>query len=256
MSTDLGGMKGRRVLITGAAGPGIGQACARLFAEHGADVILSDRSASRSRAVAAAVAAATGAKVIPHVMDVGDEAAVEAGMAEVLADGPLDVLVNNAAYAERAPIAEMSNAGWRKVIDICLTGTFLTMRACLPGMIARRSGAIVNIASVAAWNGPSDGTGAYAAAKAGVLGLTRAAAAECGPYNVRVNAVAPGLVPNSGIEALFGAAYIEEQIRRTPMARPATPDEIARAVFFLAGEQSSFITGDVLCVSGGLYFHA
>jgi 3-oxoacyl-[acyl-carrier protein] reductase len=255
--TDADGLAGKTVLITGAAGPGVGGACARLFAQQDALVVLSDRSRSRTYAAAEQVGQATGARVVPLVMDVGDEQSINGGLAEI-ADtlGPVDVLVNNAAFTGLWPLVETSTQDWNRVLGVCLTGAFLTMRACLPAMIRRGSGAIVNVSSVNAWTGPGDGTSAYSAAKAGLLGLTRAAASECGPHNVRVNAVAPGLVPNPGVEQLFGAEYIARVSGQAAMRRAATPEEIAEAVVFLSGRRSGFVTGEVINVSGGLYFHA
>ncbi|WP_160573723.1 SDR family NAD(P)-dependent oxidoreductase [Actinomadura physcomitrii] len=252
-----GDVQGKKVLITGAAGPGIGAACARLFAEAGATVVLTDRSETRTPAAARDLAAATGATVVPAVIDVGREESVRVGVAAAVeAVGPLDVLVNNAAFTDLSPLVETSTRSWEKVLNVCLTGTFFMMRACLPAMIERRAGSVINIASVNAWTGPADGTASYSAAKAGVLGLTRAAASECGPHNVRINAVAPGFVPNPGIESLFGSDYVRETSQKAALRRAATPEEIAEAVLFLGSDRSSYVTGEAICVAGGLYYHA
>jgi 3-oxoacyl-[acyl-carrier protein] reductase len=250
MSTESAGNP-RTVLVTGAAGPGIGAACARRFAVDGFRVVLSDRSESRTRSVAAQLARETEAEIIPLILDVADEDSVKSGIESA---GPIDVLINNAAVISRAALVETELTAWERVLRVCLTGPFLMMRACLPGMMERGSGCIVNISSIEAWTGPAAGTSSYAAAKAGLLGLTRAAASEAAPCNVRVNAIAPGAVPNAGAEEAMAAGHFDEVLRRTPMGRVASPGEIASVAAFLASPDSSFVTGEVVGVSGGLYY--
>lgn len=249
--------EGKTVLITGAAGPGIGSACALAFARDGATVIVSDRSESRAASTATRIADETGATVLPLTMDVSSEDSTDPAIASILREvGTIDILVNNAAVVEMAPLAETTMDSWRRVIDVCLTGTFLTTRACLPSMVAQGSGCIVNISSVAAWRGPGDGQAPYSAAKAGVLGFTRSVASEYGSSGVRINAVAPGFVPNHKVKEMFGDEYIARTSKATPLNRPATPEDIAASVVFLASEHSSFITGETINVSGGFYYHA
>jgi 3-oxoacyl-[acyl-carrier protein] reductase len=228
-----------------------------MFARHGATVVLTDRSERRALAAARDLTDETGVKVVPLRLDVGDEESIDAGVREALElVGGIDVLVNNAAVIEKSALSETTLASWNKVIGIGLTGTFLMIKAVLPSMVARGGGAIVNISSVAAWRGPADATASYQAAKAGVLALTRAAASEYGPAGVRVNCVAPGFVPNPGISEVMGEEYIARTAALTPLPRTATPQDIANAVFFLASEQGSFVTGEAINVSGGFYYHA
>lgn len=248
---------GKTVLVTGAAGPGIGSTCASAFAASGASVIVSDRSARRAEVTAERIRAETGANVVALTMDVSSEDSVNSGVEAALERaGTIDILVNNAAVVEKAPLVDTTFESWQRVVDVCLTGTFLTTRACLPGMIEKGSGSIINISSVAAWRGPGDGQAPYSAAKAGVLGLTRAVASEYGKSGVRVNAVAPGFVPNAAMKEMFGDEWVATMAASTPLDRAAAPQDIANAVVFLADERSSFITGEVINVSGGFYYHA
>jgi 3-oxoacyl-[acyl-carrier protein] reductase len=249
--------EGKTVLVTGAAGPGIGSACALAFAARGATVIVSDRSAARAESTAERIASETGSVVIPLTMDVSREDSTDPAIKSVLEQvGSIDILVNNAAVVEMAPLAETTLESWQRVIDVCLTGTFLTTRACLPSMVAQGSGSIINISSAAAWRGPGDGQAPYSAAKAGVLGFMRSVASEYGPSGIRVNAVAPGFVPNHKVKEMFGDEYIARTAQATPLNRAATPEDIAGSVLFLASEQSSFITGEAINVTGGFYYHA
>jgi len=171
-------LEGQVALITAAAGAGIGQATARVLALAGADVVITDLDAKRTAKVAEALSEQTGRKVEGRALNVTDEAGVAAVVEEILAErGRIDVLVNNAGTSEPALLWETSLESWRRVVDVCLTGHFLLMRAVLPQMIARGSGSIVNIASIEAWTSGTPGNTAYHAAKAGVLALTRSTAA-------------------------------------------------------------------------------
>jgi 3-oxoacyl-[acyl-carrier protein] reductase len=249
-----GEFSGKQVLVTGAAGPGLGRACAVLFARGGAHVLLTDRSARRVTETTDQIRSeVSGSDVTPMTMDVSDPGSIESALAE---SGPVDVLVNNAAIAEKAPLTETDPDSWNRVLSVNLTGPFLLMRALLPGMYSRGSGCVVNIASVEAWAPNDEFIGSYVASKAGLLGLTRAAAAEAGPYGVRVNAVAPGLMENKAVADLHGADRLADFRARTPLRRSGVPEEVARAVGFLASDHASFITGEVIDVSGGFYFHA
>src|SRR5437763_1934378 len=154
-------------------------------------------------------AADTGRRVVGLALDVTDEHHVDAVVAEVLRDlGRIDVLVNNAGTSEPAPLRETKTDSWRRVVDVCLTGSFFTMRAVLPHMIERGSGSIVNIASVEAWTSRTPGNTAYHAAKAGVLALSRSTAHQAAPYQVRVNWVGPGLTPNPFLAKLIPAEQL------------------------------------------------
>ncbi len=250
-------LEGKVALVTGAAGAGIGQATARALAEAGADVVVTDAHPRRTEQVAADLAAATGRRVVGLPLDVTDEARVSAVVTETVERfGHLDVLVNNSGINELKPVWEMPTESWRKVIDVCLTGHFFLIRAVLPHMMARGGGSIINISSVAGWMGTTEGEAHYAAAKAGVMGLTRAVAAEVARHGIRVNAIAPGLIWNEFLARIYPPQFFTEMEAKTPIGRVGRPEDIANTVVFLAGDRSSFMTGEVMCVSGGLYNHA
>jgi 3-oxoacyl-[acyl-carrier protein] reductase len=245
------------VFVTAAAGAGIGQAVARTFAGEGATVVLSDQHAGRTESVAAQIAADTGADVSGVPLDVRDEARIDEVINGVVArHGRLDIVVNNSGINMLAPLTEMPTETWRTVLDVTLTGPFLVTRRALSIMREQGTGgAIVNMSSIAGWMRTSEGESHYAAAKAGIMGFTRAAAMEAAPYGVRVNAVAPGLAWNPFLGKIYGDEYVEEMARQTPLGRVGLPQDIANAVAFLAGDKASFITGEVLCVSGGYHLH-
>lgn len=258
MSEISSNLRGKVALVTGAAGPGLGYSSARLLARSGADVVIADRSVRRvDDAVARLAAEVPDVQVVPLVVDVSDEAAVASGVGGIIEQlGGVDILVNNAAIAESARIIDVTLESWNRVLAVSLTGPMLMMRACIPSMIARGGGTVVNVSSVEAWANMDPDISSYSAAKAGLLALTRAAASEYGPEGVRVNAVAPGLMVNKAVEDLFDADHLAGVISRTPLGRAGDPEEVARVVLFLAGEQSAFVTGDVVTAAGGLYYHA
>jgi 3-oxoacyl-[acyl-carrier protein] reductase len=250
-------LEGQVALITAAAGAGIGAATARVLALAGADVVITDLDAKRTAKVAEALSEQTGRKVLGRVLNVADEAGVEAVVSDVLAEwGRIDVLVNNAGTSEPQPLWETSLESWRRVVDINLTGTFLTMRAVLPQMIERGSGSIVNIASIEAWTSGTPGNTAYHASKAGVLALTRSTAGQVAPHGVRVNGVAPGLVPNPFLSRMLAPDHLARLQEQIPLNREIDPEDIANAVLFLAGESARSITGEIINVSGGAYMRA
>jgi len=250
-------LEGQVALITAAAGAGIGQATARVLALAGADVVITDLDAKRTAKVAEALSEQTGRKVEGRALNVTDEAGVAAVVEEILAErGRIDVLVNNAGTSEPALLWETSLESWRRVVDVCLTGHFLLMRAVLPQMIARGSGSIVNIASIEAWTSGTPGNTAYHAAKAGVLALTRSTAGQAAPYGVRINGVAPGLVPNPFLSRMLPEDHLAKLQEQIPLNREIDPEDIANAVLFLAGESARSITGEIINVSGGAYMRA
>ena len=241
-------------LVTAAAGAGIGQATARLLAEAGADVAVTDLDLARTERVAEEIAGETGRSVRGWQLDVSDEDSVNSVLGEVREVlGRIEVLVNNAGTSEPAPVWETTTESWRRVIDISLTGHFLTMREVLPEMIERGSGSIVNIASIEAWTSGTPGNTAYHAAKAGVLALTRSTAKQVAEHGVRVNGVAPGLVPNPFLKRMLPEEHLAKLESEIPLGRPVQPIEIAEAVLFLASDASASITGETINVSGGAY---
>jgi 3-oxoacyl-[acyl-carrier protein] reductase len=248
--------KDKIVFVTAAAGAGIGQAVARTFASEGATVVISDQHAERTEKVAAQIADDTGQDVTGYACDVRDEDRIDEVIGSVVDKyGQLDVVVNNSGINQLAPLHEMPTDTWRHVIDVSLTGPFLVTRRALSVMRQQRSGAIVNMSSIAGWMRPAEGESHYAAAKAGIQGFTRAAAMEAAPFGIRVNAVAPGLAWNAFLAKIYSEEYVEEMARQTPLGRAGTPQDVANAVAFLASDKASFITGEVLCVAGGYYLH-
>ncbi|MBN9401431.1 MAG: SDR family oxidoreductase, partial [Burkholderiales bacterium] len=190
-------------------------------------------------------------------LDVGDADMVERCVAQVLDEkGRIDALVNNAGWSTIAPVAELALADWRRCLDIDLTGTFLTMRHILPAMIERSGGAIVNISSIAAYETSTEHGAAYSAAKAGVLALTRVAAAENGRHGIRVNAITPGLIYNDFLRKIYPAEFFDGYAEnRSLVGRVGRPEDVASLVSFLLSDKAGYITGEVYGISGGVHPH-
>jgi NAD(P)-dependent dehydrogenase (short-subunit alcohol dehydrogenase family) len=234
----------RQAIVTGA-GQGIGAAVARTLAEAGYRVGVLDRAAGPAEAVAAELPEA-----VALAADVSDEASARSAL-ERFGETP-DLLVNNAGIVRFGPLAELTVEDWRAVVDVNLTGCFVMARAAALGMIARGSGAIVNVTSM---NGvaPGPNAGAYGASKAGVALLTQQMALEWGPHGVRVNAVAPGLI-DAGMSAPIYADAEVRQAResKVPLGRLGRAEDVARAVLFLASDDAAYVTGQNLLVDGGV----
>jgi 3-oxoacyl-[acyl-carrier protein] reductase len=242
-------LKGKTVLVTAAAGTGIGFATAKRCAEEGARVVLSDVHERRLGEAAEKIAAITGAKPPTSLCNVTIEADVEKMFAMAIAAvGPIDVLVNNAGLGGTANVVDMTDAEWTKVLDVTLNGTFRCMRAALRHMTPRKSGVIVNNASVLGWRAQA-GQAHYAAAKAGVMALTRCAAIEAATSGVRINAVAPSLAMHPFLAKVTTPELLEELAAREAFGRPAEPWEIANVIVFLASEYSTYMTGEIVSVS-------
>ncbi len=236
-------LTGKRVLITAAAGTGIGFATAKRCVEEGARVVISDKHERRCGESASALG------VVGIPCDVTDEASVQALIAEAANSlGAIDVLINNAGLGGTAELHEMTDEQWSVVLDVTLNGTFRCMRAGLQHMYANGSGAIVNNASVLGWRAQA-GQAHYAAAKAGVMALTRCAAIEAGPRGVRVNAVAPSIAMHPFLAKVTSDELLDELTRREAFGRYAEPWEVANVMVFLASDYSSYMTGEVVSVS-------
>jgi 3-oxoacyl-[acyl-carrier protein] reductase len=244
-------LAGRSAVITAAAGAGIGGATARRFLEEGADVVLGDAHARRLKETVEALAEEFGAaRVTGTPCDVTDEQQVTGLLA--LAEergGGLDILVNNAGLGGTAPLVEMTDAQWDKVLDVTLTGTMRCTRAALRRFRETgRGGVIVNNASVVGWRAQS-GQSHYAAAKAGVMALTRCAAIEAAEFGVRVNAVSPSLAMHPHLVKVTTPELLAELTAREAFGRYAEPWEVANVIVFLASGYSSYMTGEVVSVS-------
>lgn len=245
---DLG-LKDKVVIITGAA-RGIGAEAARAFAREGARVAAWDRDEEGVSKVAQALRT-EGATCIALGGSVGVRIDVEAAVATVLREfGTVHVLVNNAGFGDDAPLVEMTDAQWDAVLNVCLTAPFYCARAVAPTMIAQRYGRIINVASRAHLGEVNKAN--YCAAKAGVLGLSRALAVELGPHEITVNTIAPGIVRTERVLAQPGYAGLDERAQQRQLVkRPGMPSDIVNAMLFYAAESSGFITGDLTYVSGG-----
>ena len=238
-------LAGRTVLVTAAAGTGIGYATAERCKQEGARVAISDRHERRL----AEAAERLGDDVLAVPCDVTDEDQVQRLFRAVIEGfGHLDVLVNNAGLGGTATVAEMTDEQWHSVLDVTLNGTFRCTRAALRHMMPRGSGAIVNNASVVGWRA-QEGQAHYAAAKAGVMALTRCAALEAAKSGVRVNAVAPSLVLHPHLAKVTTQELLDELVGREAFGRAAEPWEVANVIVFLASDYASYLVGEVISVS-------
>jgi 3-oxoacyl-[acyl-carrier protein] reductase len=239
----------RVVIVTAAAGTGIGSATARRCLEEGASVVLSDAHARRLAETAEQLAAETGGAVCAVPCDVTDEAQVQALYAAALDRfGRFDVAIHNAGLGGTVPLVDMTDAQWSTVLDVTLTGTFRCTRAALTHLLPRGSGVIVNNASVLGWRAQA-GQAHYAAAKAGVMALTRCAAAEAAPSGVRVNAVSPSLAEHPFLNRAIPDEDLAVLRRRELFGRGAETWEVANVIVFLASDYSSYLSGEVISVS-------
>ncbi len=237
-------------LVTGAS-QGIGRAIALALAADGCAVACAARNPDKLAAVVAEIEAA-GAKALTVPMDVADEAQVKAGVQQVIAQlGKCDILVNNAGMTRDQLLLRMKKSDWDAVLATDLTGAFLTSQAVLPGMVRARWGRIINIASVVAQSG-NPGQTNYVAAKAGLIGFTKALALEIASRQITVNAVAPGFIATA-MTASLGDKVQEALLARVPLGRMGSEADIAAAVSFLASDRAAYITGETLAVNGGLY---
>ncbi len=238
--------------FTSATGDGIGQATARRLLEEGARVAVTDNHERRMRAVAEELADKFGAdRVCGVVLDVGDRASIDAALADVHASfGIVDIVVNNAAINVLTEVAEMDPADWDHTMAVDLSGPWYLTRALLPGMYELGRGSIVTVTSVAGYLGGGR-EGPYAAAKAALHSLTRTLALEGGPRGVRANAVAPGIIESKFIAK--HRANFEVEIEKTPLRRLGLPEDVASVVAFLCSDDSAFVTGETITVSGGWY---
>jgi 3-oxoacyl-[acyl-carrier protein] reductase len=237
----------RKVALVTGASRGIGAAIARTLATDGLDVVL---TCVHQRAAADALAAELherGAKTWVAQFDVKDAAAARAAIERLLAETEIHVVVNNAGVASDAPFPGLSSAAWHDVVDTTLDGFFHVTQPLIMPMVRRKWGRIVNIASVAGVIG-NRGQVNYSAAKAGLIGATKALAVELASRHITVNAVAPGLIDTE----MVASAPIDEILKYVPMRRMGKAQEVADLVSYLVSEKSAYMTGQVLCIAGGL----
>ena len=242
-------LTGKTVVITAAAGTGIGSSVARKAIEEGATVLISDFHERRLGETADRLAEDTGTRPDTQVCNVTVEADVQ-GLVDAAIErlGGIDVMINNAGLGGSALLVDMTDEQWSTVLDVTLTGTFRCTRAVLRHMTERGSGVIVNNASVLGWRAQAE-QAHYAAAKAGVMALTRCAAVEAAPFGVRVNAVAPSLAMHPFLAKVTTDELLAELTEREAFGRYAEPWEIANVMVFLASDYSSYMTGEVVPVS-------
>jgi 3-oxoacyl-[acyl-carrier protein] reductase len=250
-------LAGKVAVVTAAAGTGIGSAAARRLLVEGATVVISDahqrrlgETATELGKVAETIGSAPGGEpplAVP--CDVTDETQVqELFTAAAERHGRIDVVVNNAGLGGTADLVDMTDDQWQRVVDVSLTGTFRCTRAALRILCPQGSGVIVNNASVLGWRAQA-GQSHYAAAKAGVMALTRSAALEAAPFGVRVNAVAPSLAMHPFLAKVTSNEVLHELAGREAFGRAAEPWEVATVIAFLASDYSSYMTGEVVSVS-------
>jgi 3-oxoacyl-[acyl-carrier protein] reductase len=245
------------VLVTGG-GAGIGRAIALAFARRGAAVAIVDKSIENAEKVAHEITAAGSGKAVALGVDVADYDALSSAVSSATkALGPFNVLINNAGVSPKHDgrahkVWELAPAEWNAVVDVNLTGTFNTIRLLVPHMCEQHKGHIVNMSSVAGRTYSPIVACHYAATKAAIIGLTKHLAAELGPFNIRVNAMAPGRIETPMVLGV-DPAINDEQVKLTTMGRLGRPDEVADLALYLTSEESSFITGQTIDVAGGLY---
>jgi 3-oxoacyl-[acyl-carrier protein] reductase len=243
-------LAGKTVVVTAAAGTGIGFAVAKRAAEEGARVLISDFHERRLGEAADRIAAEVGCERPTTVLcDVTQQADVERLRDASLATlGHVDVLINNAGLGGEVPVVDMTDEQWHRVLDVTLTSVMRMTRAFLPAMQARQTGAIVNNASVLGWRAQK-GQAHYAAAKAGVMAFTRCSALEAAEHGVRINAVAPSIAMHAFLAKVTSDELLADLAAREAFGRPAEVWEVANAMIFLASDLASYMTGEVLSVS-------
>ncbi len=242
-------LEGKNVLITAAAGTGIGFSVAKRCAEEGARVMISDIHQRRLAEAVDGVAAAAKTAVASCLCNVTSEDDVQNLWRKASQEfGHVDVLINNAGLGGFAPLVEMTDEQWSVVLDVTLNGTMRMTRAAMRHMMPRKSGVIVNNASVLGWRA-QPGQAHYAAAKAGVMALTRCAAMEAAEAGVRINAVAPSLAMHKFLEKVTPDGLLEELVAKEAFGRAAEPWEVANVMIFLASDYSTYMTGEIVAVS-------
>jgi len=243
-------LKGKTAVITGAA-RGIGKAIALKFASEGANIAFTDLAINEDAENTKKEIEALSVKVIAYASNAADFAQTEQVVNQIIADfGSLDVLVNNAGITKDGLMLRMSEAQWDAVINVNLKSAFNFIHAALPQMMKQRKGAIINMASVVGVHGNA-GQANYASSKAGLIALAKSVAQEMGPKGIRANAIAPGFI-ETAMTAALPEKVREEWKKRIPLRRGGTPEDIAEVATFLASDMSSYVTGQVIQIDGGM----
>ncbi len=245
-------LKDRVAFCTAAAGAGIGQATARMFAREGARVVITDMHLERCRTVADEIKRDFGIDALAMMCDVTNRQDIEKAIDQTMDRwGRIDILFNNAGTNRPSQIVDITDEVWELVINTCLRGTFFCCRAILPIMMRQDFGRIVSTTSVAAFRGLQAGHAHYAAAKAGVMAFTRCLAMEGAPHHITANTIAPSFIYNEFIPHIYPQDEIERMYAEIPYPRKGTPDDIANTVLFLVSDEGEYITGQTICVTGG-----
>jgi len=241
-------------LVTGASS-GIGAAAARVLADLGADVAITYLNNQAGAETTRDKMAAMGRRAIAIHADVREAQQITTTVSQVTEElGPIDILVNNAgSLVARKTNVAMTEELWNDVINLNLTSAMTCTRVVAPSMVARKSGAIINVVSIAAHTGGGPGAGAYAAAKAGLIALTKAQAKEFAPHGIRVNAISPGTIDTPFHEVFSTPEMIRNTIATIPLGRIGTPDDCAKVIAFLASDAASFLVGETIEVNGGQF---
>lgn len=242
-------LKGKTVVVTAAAGTGIGFSAAQRAAEEGASLMISDFHERRLGEAADRIAEKVGTRPATFVCDVTSEDQVQGLRDAALSSlGRVDVLINNAGLGGEVDVVDMTDEQWSRVLDVTLTSLFRMTRAFLPSMYAAKSGVMVNNASVLGWRAQK-GQAHYAAAKAGVMAFTRCSALEAAEHNVRINAVSPSLAMHPFLAKVTTQEALDKLVEKEAFGRPAEVWEIANVMMFLASDLSSYMTGEIVSVS-------
>jgi len=250
--TNYLNLSNKVALVTGASS-GIGAASAKLLAELGADVAITYLHNQKGAERVCSEIAAAGRQVLSFLADFRRAEHISAIVTQVAnLLGPVDILLNNAgSLLERKSNLEMTKELWDDVINLNLSSAMLCAQAVAPSMIERKSGAIINVVSIAGRSGGGPGAGAYAAAKAGLIALTKSQARELAPHGIRVNAISPGVIDTPFHEVFSTPEMIKSFVASIPLGRIGTPEDCAKVVAFLASDLSSFVVGETIEVNGG-----
>src|SRR6478672_5915391 len=250
--TNYFDLSNKVALVTGASS-GIGAASARVLGELGADVAITYLHNQAGAEKVRDQIIAMGRRAFAVHADVRDADQITATVSKVNQElGPIDILVNNAgSLVERKKNLEMTIDLWDDVINLNLTSAMLCLKAVAPSMVARKSGTIINVVSIAAHNGGGPGAGAYSAAKAGLIALTKSQAKELAPHGVRVNAISPGTIDTPFHEVFSTAEMLKAAVATIPMGRLGTPEDCAKVVAFLASDAAGYLVGETIEVNGG-----